>query len=240
MIRSTLFSIPVALLCALFAGSNASAESHAVAAHDSNEACQACSEKESCMAEKGDSACAKHRHGRHGHHGKGSHMGGYMGSHRGGYKRGPGAGADMQAMRERMSELKLSDQQKQDMAALMQLYGPRFKELAERGKADREALMQMAPDAKGYDQQVANVSEEAASAASEAVTLLGELQGNAYALLTPEQQSEYQALKVTAREKREEWQAKRAEARKGSNGKGCSHKARHGCARTEGAPETQP
>jgi len=122
----------------------------------------------------------------------------------------------------------------------MQVYGPRLKEIAERGQAGREALSQMAPDAAGYDASVAAVSEEAGSAATEVVTLLAELQANAYALLTEEQQAEFVAMKVKARQKMEEMRAKRAEARKESSGKGCSHKARPGCARTPAAPETQP
>jgi protein CpxP len=222
---STLFSTPAFVLSALLASGAVLAKSHAASPNNNNEASQACGEKQSCMAEDGKCACSKHRHGMHG---SGKHQ------------RGSRSGPDMQAMRERMNQLDLSEQQKQDMAALMQLYGPRFKEIAERGTAAREALMQMAPDAEGYDAQVAAVSKEAGNSATEVVTLLGELQTNVYALLTPEQQAEFQALKVKLRDKRDEWMAKRAEARKGSNGKGCSHTTRPGCAQTQDAPETQP
>jgi Spy/CpxP family protein refolding chaperone len=225
MNRSILFSTPAFVLSALLASGAVLAESHAASPHNNNEASQACSEKQSCMTEDGKCACSKHRYGKH-----------MSGKH----QRGPRSGPDMQAMRERMNQLDLSEQQQQDMAALMQVYGPRFKEIAERGNADREALLQMAPDADGYDAQVAAVSKEAGNSAAEVVTLLGELQTNAYALLTPDQQAEFQALKVKLRDKRDEWQAKRAEARKGSNGKGCSHTARPGCAQTQDAPETQP
>ncbi len=225
MNRSILFSTPALVLSALLASGAVLAESHAASPHNTNEASQACGEKQSCMAADGKCACSNHRHGKH-----------MSGKH----QRGPRSGQDMQAMRERMNQLDLSEQQKQDMAALMQLYGPRFKEIAERGKTARAALMQMAPDADGYDAQVAAVSKEAGNSAAEVVTLLGELQTNAYALLTPEQQAEFQALKVKLRDKRDEWQAKRAEARKGSNGKGCSHTTRPGCAQTQDAPETQP
>jgi len=235
MNRSILFSTPAFLLSALLTSGTVLAESHAASAHNNNEASQACSEKQSCSAEDGTCACSEHWYGRHmsGKHMSGKHMSGK-------YQRGPRSGADMQAMRERMNQLDLSEQQKQDMAALMQVYGPRFKEIAERGKAARQALLQMAPDADDYDAQVAAVSKEAGNSAAEVVTLLGELQTNAYALLTPEQQAEFQALKVKLRDKRDEWQAKRAEARKGSNGKGCSHTTRPGCAQTQDAPETQP
>ncbi len=115
----------------------------------------------------------------------------------------------MQEFRARMEKLQLSEQQQQDMAALLQLYEPRLQEIRKRGQADREALILLAPDAADYDARVASVATEAAAAAREVIVLLADLQTNAYALLTPAQQAEYQALKADAEKKRKEWEAGR-------------------------------
>ena len=159
----------------------------------------------------------------------------------GGMHMGMGMHKEM-GMLPRMGEkLGLSEAQKQDMAALMEMYGPRFKELAARGKADREALMAMAPDDPGYGELTAAVSKEAGLAAAEAVTLLGELQGNVYALLTPEQQTKYLELRAAQKEKMREHRERRKECmskdgdpaacmHKGAKGKGkCPHKAKGTC-----------
>ena len=130
--------------------------------------------------------------------------------------------ADMQQFRERMEKLALSPSQKQDMASLMTIYQPRFKELHERGRDDREALLNAAPDADGYSALAYKVSVDAGQTASEVVVLLAELQANAYALLTEEQQAEYRALKVKAMERREQLREKvrSARTRKESSDKG--------------------
>ena len=142
--------------------------------------------------------------------------------------------AGLESMRAQFAGLQLSDAQQQEMGALMGIYGPRFKELRERGEADRRALLMAVPDAANYRELSERVSEEAASAAQEAVILLAELQANAYALLSVEQQAEYRRLKAQAEERRQ------AYMNKASSGKGYSRKARHGCAGTEGALETPP
>ena len=119
----------------------------------------------------------------------------------GGMHMGMGMNKGM-GMLPRMGEkLDLSEAQKQDMAALMEMYGPRFKALAARGKADREALMAMAPDDPGYGALTVAVSKEAGLAAAEAVTLMSELQGTVYALLTPEQQAKYIELRAAQKDK---------------------------------------
>ncbi len=132
------------------------------------------------------------------HHGKHRHEGSY-------------SEADMQRFRERMDKLALSDAQKQDMASLMRIYQPRFKALRERGAADREALFAAAPDATGYAALTDAVSIEAGRTAAEVVVLMAELQANAYALLTPDQQAEYRAMKVKAWEKAQEKARQRKE-----------------------------
>jgi len=120
---------------------------------------------------------------------------------------------EMQQFRERMEKLALSPGQKQDMASLMTIYQPRFEELRKRGQVDREALLNAAPDADGYSALAYKVSVDAGQTASEIVVLLAELQANAYALLTEEQQAEYRVLKAKAMERREQLREKVSSAR---------------------------
>jgi hypothetical protein len=138
----------------------------------------------------------------------------------------PGGGygsGDMGKMTGMVEKLGLSEAQKQDMAALAEMYQPRFKELAARGKADREALLAMAPDDPGYGQLTAEVSQEAGLAAAEAVILMGELQGNVYALLNSEQQAKYLELRETQRVKMEEHRQQRKDcmSKDGATREGC-------------------
>jgi Spy/CpxP family protein refolding chaperone len=151
---------------------------------------------------------------------KSSPPGGY-GS--GGMDMGMGMHKEMGMMPRMGEKLGLSEAQKQDMAALMEMYGPRFKELAARGKADREALMAMAPDDAGYGELTAAVSQEAGLAAAEAVTLMSELQGTVYALLTPEQQVKYLELRAAQKEKMREHreQRKACMSEDGATREGC-------------------
>ncbi len=137
-------------------------------------------------------------------------------------------------MRERFAELQLNETQKQEMASLMGIYGPRFKEMRERGAADRRALLLAAPDAPDYRDLTERVSVETARAAAEAVVLLAELQANAYALLDPEQQATYRRLKEQAEERRQ------ACARKESSDTDCSRIVHHGRARIPGAHGKPP
>ena len=150
-----------------------------------------------------DKSCSHHKGGHHGHHGKGTH-----GKYRAGRHGGERGGADMQAMRDRMAELGLTDTQKQEFAALMQIYRPRFEALRKRGQEDRQALLNMLPDAEDYDALVSRVSKEVANSAAEVIVLLGELQATAYALLSDEQQKAYVELKEKAKRMRLEMQAK--------------------------------
>ena len=130
----------------------------------------------------------------------------------GGHASGHGPGSMDMSMMPRMGEkLGLSETQKQDMAALVEMYQPRFKAIAARGKADRDALLAMAPDDSAYGDLTAKVSEEAGLAAAEVVTLMGELQGNVYALLTPEQQAKYLELRAAQRQKMQEHRDRRKE-----------------------------
>ncbi len=137
-------------------------------------------------------------------------------------------------MRERFAGLRLNETQKQELASLMGIYGPRLKELRERGAADRRALLLATPDAPDYRALTERVSSETARTAAETVVLLAELQANAYALLDPDQQATYQRLKEQAAERRQ------ACVRKESSDTDCSRKVHHGHARTPGAHGKPP
>jgi hypothetical protein len=88
--------------------------------------------------------------------------------------------------------------------------------------------MAMAPDDAGYDKLTAAVSQEAGLAAAEAVTLLSELQGTVYALLTPEQQVKYLELRAAQKEKMQEYreQRKACMSEDGATREGCMHKGK--------------
>lgn len=107
-------------------------------------------------------------------------------------------------MFERMNtELALTDTQKQELAALLEMYRPRIKELAERGIASGRVMLEIAPDDVAYNTRAAELSQLAGASAAEMVTLLTELQANAYALLTAAQQAKFLDLRAEQREKME-------------------------------------
>jgi hypothetical protein len=156
------------------------------------------------------------------------------GGHHGG---GMMQGADGMGIPPRLVEkLNLSEQQKQDFLTLTGLYGPRFKEIAKRGQADRETLAALAPDAPDYGELSARVSQEAGLAAAEVVILMTELQTNVYALLNEEQQAEYLSMRAALRQrmedKRASWEAGERPPHHGKHhaeGKQCPHHAdKHG------------
>ncbi|NND54911.1 MAG: hypothetical protein HKN56_08085 [Gammaproteobacteria bacterium] len=112
-----------------------------------------------------------------------------------------GKHGDMNEMRERLDKLDLSDTQRQEMGSLFAIYEPRVREVIKRGQQGREALVMATPGSNDYNNLISAVSLEASVSAGEMVVLLAELQANAYALLTDEQQQKYQALKQEARDK---------------------------------------
>jgi len=177
---------------------------------------------QSCpTAEAGDCSCPHNKHGMG--HGKSMH----------GYPGGPD-GAGPMAMFDRMGEeVGLTEPQKQELAALMQMYRPRIKELGERGQEDRRALMVMAPNDPAYNKQADVLSKQAGASAAEMVTLLTELQANAYALLSVEQQATFLRLRAEQRQRMEqrkiEMQARR-EAGAPGYGPGSGHgMGKHQC-----------
>ena len=107
-------------------------------------------------------------------------------------------------MFERMdAELGLSDSQKQQLGALMEMYRPRIMELWKRGEGSADALFDLAPNAPEYATKAGELSQLAGASAAEMVTLMTELQTNAYALLTVEQQQKFMTMRAEARAKME-------------------------------------
>jgi Spy/CpxP family protein refolding chaperone len=170
-----------------------------------------------------------------GKHGKGMH--------------GMAGEAGPMAMFTRMGEeLALTEPQKQELAALMEMYRPRIKELAQRGQENLRPLVDMAPDDPAYNKLAAELSEQAGASAAEMVTLLTELQANAYALLTTEQQATFMAKRAEMRERMEkrkaEMEARREAGEPGyGRGFGMSHGMGHhpckGCSGSEQDDEAQ-
>ncbi len=122
------------------------------------------------------------------------------GSHHGGQH---GGAAGMELFERMGTELALSDNQKQQLGALLEMYGPRIKELAKRGATSSQALFDVAPDDPDYNTRAAELSQLASTTAAEMVTLLTELQANAYALLTPEQKAKFLELRAEQRKRME-------------------------------------
>jgi len=105
-------------------------------------------------------------------------------------------------MFERMStEMALTDVQKQELAALLEMYRPRINELAERGMTSGQAMFDIAPDDTSYNARAAELSQLAGATAAEMVTLLTELQSNAYALLTDAQKAKFMEMRAEQRQK---------------------------------------
>ena len=115
---------------------------------------------------------------------------------------------ELRLMEKMGADLNLTENQKKDFAALLELYRPRFEEIARRGAADRKQLLELAPDAPDYTVLAEKVSAEAGRSAAETVTLLAELQGLVYALLTTEQQQTYIQLRAERRARMQEHREK--------------------------------
>lgn len=122
----------------------------------------------------------------------------------------PDGAGEMRLMEKMGADLNLTENQKKDFAALLELYRPRFEEIARRGSADRKKLLEAAPDAPDYTVLAEQVSAEAGRAAAETVTLLAELQGLVYALLSADQRERYLQLRAERRAKMQEYRDKKA------------------------------
>jgi len=127
-----------------------------------------------------------------------------------------------------VDELALTAPQKQEMLTLMQMYQPRIKEVLQRGGDSRRALLEIAPDDPAYNVLANEVGQQAGASASEMVALMTELQANAYALLTTEQQAKFMAMRAEQRQRMEQRKAEmqaRREAGEPLYGPGFRHGA---------------
>jgi hypothetical protein len=134
---------------------------------------------------------------------------------------GDGAGPDGMQFFDRMGEkLSLSDDQKQQLLALLEMYRPRIQELLERGDVAGRDLMAMAPDDPKYGARSAELSQLASLSAAEMVILMSELQANAYALLSTEQKARYMELRAEQQARMEQKKAEMEERHKSRDATG--------------------
>jgi Spy/CpxP family protein refolding chaperone len=92
-------------------------------------------------------------------------------------------------------ELGLTGQQQNDIQIIIADYAPRFRDLAQLGRDSGKALLETSPDDPAYIGMTQDASALAASSAAELVTLLAEMRGKLYSVLTPEQRDKLEALR---------------------------------------------
>ena len=91
-------------------------------------------------------------------------------------------------------ELGLTGQQRTDIQIIMADYMPRYRDLAKIGRETASSLMRMSPDDPEYVDKTQKASATAASSAAELVTLLSEMRGKLYAVLSDEQRQKLKEL----------------------------------------------
>ena len=99
-----------------------------------------------------------------------------------------------ETMTRRADELGLTAQQRSDLQIITSDYAVRFRDLAKLGRDAASDLMQTAPDDPEYWNKTQEASALAASSAAELVTLLAEMRGKLYSVLTAEQREKFHAL----------------------------------------------
>ena len=101
-------------------------------------------------------------------------------------------------------ELGLTAQQRSDLQIITSDYATRFRDLAKLGRDSASELMQMAPDDPAYRDQTQDASALAASSAAELVTLLAEMRGKLYSVLTAEQRETFHEKLQSHRDQKEQ------------------------------------
>jgi Spy/CpxP family protein refolding chaperone len=101
-------------------------------------------------------------------------------------------------------EVGLSAQQRSDIQIITADYATRFRDLAKLGRDTASDLMQTPPDDASYPEKTQNASALAASSAAELVTLLAEMRGKLYSVLTAEQREKLHELLRSHRESKEQ------------------------------------
>jgi Spy/CpxP family protein refolding chaperone len=97
-------------------------------------------------------------------------------------------------------ELGLTGQQQSDIQIIIADYAPRFRDLARLGRDTAKALLETSPGDPAYVDRTRDASALAASSAAELVTLLAEMRGKLYSVLTPEQRDKLEALRQEHRD----------------------------------------
>ena len=101
-------------------------------------------------------------------------------------------------------ELGLTAQQRSDLQIITSDYATRFRDLAKLGRDSASELMQMAPDDPAYRDKTQDVSALAASSVAELVTLLAEMRGKLYSVLTAEQRQAFHEKLQSHRDQKEQ------------------------------------
>jgi Spy/CpxP family protein refolding chaperone len=104
-------------------------------------------------------------------------------------------------------DLGLTAQQKSDIQIIIADYAPRFRDLVRLGQDTARELMETAPNDPAYVDLTQNASALAASSAAEMITLLAEMRGKLYSVLTTEQ---HEKIKSKLAEVRAQHEAKKA------------------------------
>lgn len=97
-------------------------------------------------------------------------------------------------------ELGLTGQQRTDIQIILADYGPRFRDLTQLGRDTATKLLETPPDDAGYISMTQEASALAASSVAELITLLAEMRGKLYAVLTPEQRVQIEVLRQAHRD----------------------------------------
>jgi Spy/CpxP family protein refolding chaperone len=100
-------------------------------------------------------------------------------------------------------ELGLSAQQRSDMQIITADYVTRFSDLAKLGRETAQELMSTPPDDASYQAKTQNASALAASSAAELVTLMAEMRGKLYSVLTAEQRAKFHEMLQSHRDHKE-------------------------------------
>jgi Spy/CpxP family protein refolding chaperone len=124
---------------------------------------------------------------------------------------GSGEGQHAGMIQKWTDELGLTAQQKSDIQIIVADYAPRFRDISRLGRVTARQLLETAPDDPAYFELTQEASALAASSAGELVTLLAEMRGKLYAILTPEQHQKLEEIAAEAK-------ARHAAAREADSG----------------------
>jgi Spy/CpxP family protein refolding chaperone len=101
-------------------------------------------------------------------------------------------------------ELGLTAQQRSDLQIITADYMARFRDLAQLGRDTAKDLLQTLPDDVSYQLKTQEASALAASSAAELVTLLAEMRGKLYSVLTADQRQQFHDLLESHRDQQDQ------------------------------------